>query len=77
MSGLFVITDINVNGDTGLFLNGLAIALVAQTSNKFTVTATTAGKINVYRNANVITIENKLGVSLQVRVIALRTRTTG
>lgn len=45
------------------------IVLVAETSNHlFTVTQGTAGHINVYHAAGVLTLENKRGFALTIRV---------
>ena len=64
------------NGEIGLFITGGAkMALVSQTSgNIFTVTSGTASKVNVYLNANVVTIQNNIGSSQDFMVTMIRTR---
>ena len=73
-SGLFIVTDTTVTGETGIFVIGAVIALVAQSGTVYTITSGTGGKINVYLTAGVLTVENKQGNSIGFRFFALRTR---
>jgi hypothetical protein len=73
-SGMFWVNDTNT-GTGAIFITGNGvIVLVSQTSTNYTVTATSANKVNVYLSGNVVTIENKSGGTTEARVIAFRTR---
>ncbi len=75
-----IITDTNITGATGIFVvgGGVTVLLGASIAH-FTTAAGTAGKINVYSagGTQTVTIENKMGSSLIVRVMGLRNRASG
>jgi hypothetical protein len=78
-SGMFLITDSTVTGQTGMFLQGAAVSgsgaiLVAQTGNQYTTIPNTAGKVNIYAVSGVVTVQNKTGVSLTAQICAVRSR---
>lgn len=76
VSGLFVVNDTATDGRAAVFLSGDAIQLiVATTANTFTTTATTASRVNVYKDGSgYITIENKWGSSRTLNVVMIKTR---
>lgn len=73
-SGALLITE-NYTGSTALILSGgNTVSLVGQTvATGFSTTADTANRINVYWS-NGVKIQNKRGASVDLYVIALRTR---
>lgn len=74
-SGLFYVNDTATDGRCALFIKGDALVKVAETTaNTYTTTATTASRVNVYLNSNVVTIENKWGSSRTFNVMAFRSR---
>lgn len=78
-SGLMIINDPNITGETGMFLIGgsSTVVIASQTGAFFTTVQGTASKINVYPNSGVITIENKSGFTIGFRVFAIRMRNSG
>lgn len=74
-AGLVSIID-EASGNQGLFINGggTAIALVAQTGTKFSITSGTAGRINVYAVAGAyyIQIENLTGALVTLHASLFR-----
>lgn len=74
-AGLVSIID-ETSGNQGLFINGggTGITLVAQTGTKFSITAGTAGRINVYvvGGSYYIQIENKTGATVTLSATLLR-----
>lgn len=74
-SGLFMVNDTATDGRCALFMKGDAIVKVAETTaNTYTTTQSTASRVNVYLNSNVVTIENLWGSSRTLTVMAIRTR---
>lgn len=74
-SGIFYVNDTGLDGRCALFIKGDALVKVAETTaNTYTTTATTASRVNVYLNSNVVTIENKWGASRTFNVMAFRSR---
>ncbi len=76
VSGLFVVNDTATDGRSALFISGDAIQLImATTVNTYTITATTASRVNVYKDGSgFITIENKWGSSRTFNVVMIKTR---
>lgn len=79
-AGEVLINDPTTTGATGKFLiggfgAGAGVVLLGESmANSYSVVATTAARINVYLNSGVVTIENKLGASVTIRVFAIRMR---
>jgi hypothetical protein len=75
-SGLVLITEPNLTGGSALiaFANGAAHTIVWQNGSIFTMTATTASKMNVYISGGNLTVENKLGSTAPaVRAFVVKT----
>lgn len=76
-SGLFIVNDTATDGRSALFLKGDAIVKVAETTaNTYTITQSTASRVNVYLASNVVTIENLWGSSRTFNILALRSRSS-
>lgn len=74
--GMFLIQEITLNGQMALcFVTTGAVVIVAQSSNTFSTTAGTAGKMNLTAAGGVLAVENKLGSTAGIRVLAFRTAT--
>lgn len=75
-SGMLLVTGTAGTGAPGVFVMGAATSFfVGGSSTTYSNTKGTASRINVYYNASQqIEIENKLGVSVTVRVVSLRSR---
>lgn len=73
--GMILVTETSKYAYSGIFLiGGGEVILIGQnTANIFSTTAGAAGKISVYLNANVLTVQNQTGFALQIRTISLRT----
>lgn len=78
-SGMFIINDPSVTGQTAMFLVGgsSTVVIASQTGTLYSTTQGTASKVNVYPNSGVITIENKSGSTIGFRVFAIRMRDSG
>lgn len=76
-SGLFIVTDVTTP-NTAIFLVGTSTTvLVSQTGSNFSNVQGTASKSNVYIGGGpALYIENKTGVTVEYRFMALRTRNT-
>lgn len=73
--GLFLISEFQAIGSMAMFLTSQGIMIeVADATNGFTVTINNAGTINVYLAAGVVTVQNKTGSSVTVRVTGIRLR---
>lgn len=74
--GAFVIQETQADGHAALCLcgGGNAVTIVSQTGTLFSTAQGNAGTINLYSVANVITVENKFGSTVTVRVLGLRVR---
>lgn len=72
--GMILVTEVTKYGYSGIFLvGGGEVVLIGQNSgNIFSVTSGAVGKISVYLNSGVLTIQNQTGFALQVRTISLR-----
>jgi hypothetical protein len=79
-SGLLQVNETSVRGYVALFLCGgqtTAVALVAQSGGSdYSVSAGTAGKINVYYSGGVINVQNRLGSTISLQVTPIRIRAT-
>jgi pectate lyase-like protein len=75
-SGVIYITDPTQTGALGVInICGNTVEIYSDPLSKFSITAATADKINVYLVSRVVTIENKLGGSANLNIFAIRTRT--
>ncbi len=73
-SGLVLVSDTNVSGETGVFLVAGGVTLIAGSTSVFTTTGGTASRINLFITGSEIRLENKLGSSLITNVVAIRSR---
>lgn len=77
-SGLLVISETAVNGAVAVFLvdgGNANTVLISQVGTAYTNVATSASKINVYMVSGAVTIENKLGSTISLNIVPIRTRT--
>jgi hypothetical protein len=80
-SGLMLVNDPSAIGSTAVFLiGGNAINLIGESKTGTTYYSTTQGtpsKTNIYLDgSNIITVENRLGVTVTYRVMAFRLRSS-
>jgi len=78
-SGEILLNDTNTTGEVAMFIVGApsgTVILLGQTASAYSTTVDTPGKINIYSVGSVVTIQNKLGSSLVLRVIARRSRSS-
>jgi len=74
-SGLFLVND-TYSGNMAICLQGgNSLIIVSQTiAGQYTTTADTDTKLNIYLSSNYVTIQNMLGVTAEIRVLAFRIR---
>lgn len=74
-SGLFLVNALD-SGSVGLFMQGgNTVVLISESvANTFSITQGTGSRVNVYLSTNVVTIENRRGLSIEIRTFAIRTR---
>ncbi len=78
-SGILMVNDPQQTGETGMFIVGgsSTVALLGQSGTLYSVASGTAGKVNVYASAGVVTIQNKQGNTIAFKVFAIRIRNSG
>jgi hypothetical protein len=80
-SGLLILSESIATGNCGVFATGggfMSLISDTGTSPVFSITIGTAGKINVYVDSITlaVTVQNKFGATINIRVMGIRTRPT-
>ena len=74
-AGLLLVTESAITGLSALFIEGGGVlSMIYGDAGHWSMVAGTAGMINVYLAANVLTIQNKKAVQATVNIISFRTR---
>lgn len=73
--GFLLVTETAKYGYSGIFVvgGGETILIGQNSGNIYSATAGAVGKISVYINAGVLTVQNQTGFALQIRTVSLRT----